>query len=149
MDLSLESSCAGHLCIIILWSSLQKQGHSIPYTLIIWYVLFLYILRLLLIKNICLHIYNTIYLANGLHKAQIKWKISNTVFHAWRNHQGEVVVVAGVCLLLYKSLVSFYIMYSEGRGGLPGHLRSWRSWLVYIYIHTSTSLWRLNCLSSM
>ena len=34
--------------------------------------------------------------------------------HAWRNHQGEVVVVAGVCLLLYQSLlVGFYIIYSK------------------------------------
>ena len=39
---------------------------------------------------------DTIYLANGLHKAKIKRKISDTVFHAWRNRQGEVVVVAWV-----------------------------------------------------
>ena len=37
------------------------------------------------------------YLGNGLHKAKIK--SSDTVFQASRNHQGEVVVVAGVCLL--------------------------------------------------
>ena len=51
------------------------------------------------------------------------------MFHAWRNHQGEVVVVvAGVCLLLYLSLVGFYILilYNlRARGGVPGHRRSW------------------------
>ena len=41
----------------------------------------------------------TIYLANELHIAKIKLKISDTVFHAWPNHQEEVVVVAGVLLL--------------------------------------------------
>ena len=38
------------------------------------------------------------------------------MFHAWRNDQGEVVVVAGVYLLLYYSLVRFYIKYSEVGG---------------------------------
>ena len=48
------------------------------------------------------------------------------MFHAWRNHPGEVVVVAGVCLLLYLSLVRFYIIriYSEegGRGDYRSNL---------------------------
>ena len=34
-----------------------------------------------------------------LHKAKIKWKISDTVFPAWRNHQGEVVVVVDVVVV--------------------------------------------------
>ena len=48
------------------------------------------------------------------------------MFHAWRNHQGEVVVVAGVCLLLYYSLVRFYIIYSEGGGGPVTSGHGWR-----------------------
>ena len=51
-----------------------------------------YLLHIIL--YICIHLNILIYLANGLHKAKIKLKISDTVFHAWRNHQGEVVVVA-------------------------------------------------------
>ena len=46
--------------------------------------------------------FSIIYLANGLHKAKIKGKISDTVFHAWRNHQGKVVVVAGVYLMYFS-----------------------------------------------
>ena len=41
---------------------------------------------------------DVINLANGLPKAKIKLKIPDTKFHAWRNRQGQVVVVAGVCL---------------------------------------------------
>ena len=48
-----------------------------------------------------IYVIYVIYLANGLHKAKIKLTISDTVFYAWRNHQGEVVVVAGVYLFLF------------------------------------------------
>ena len=65
-----------------------------------------------------------IYLANGLHKAKIKGKISDTVFHTWRNHQGEVVVVAGFCLYYINRWFGFTLYtlkHSEEGWEFPDH----------------------------
>ena len=48
----------------------------------------------------------------------------DTVFHAWRNHQGEVVVVAGVCLFCINRWFGFTLYtlkHSEEGWEFPDH----------------------------
>ena len=57
---------------------------------------------------------------------RLKWKISDTVFHAWRNHQGEVVVVAGIICTFHIHINSvkcskLYLHCIQVREGIQKH----------------------------
>ena len=61
--------------------------------------------------------FNNIYLAEGLHKA--KMKISDTVFHAWRNHRERLLLLQGF-ICNWINLWFGFALYtlSRGVGGL-------------------------------
>ena len=57
---------------------------------------------------------------HDLHEAKIKLKISDAVFHAKGNHQGELVVGRGLSLtVLIAGSVLQYKLWGE-EGGVPG-----------------------------